>query len=75
MPERSQIEHTEDEVRMFGQAMNLDLDGEDQDLWWLAKHALDAPIPREWVAYQSSSSQDPGTSNNNPSSSGNNASS
>ena len=41
---------------MYGQAMNLDLDGDDHDLWWLAKHALDAPVPKDWIAYQSSSS-------------------
>jgi hypothetical protein len=56
LPERSNIENTEDAVRMYGQAMNLDLDGDDHDLWWLAKHALDAPVPKDWIAYQSSSS-------------------
>ena len=35
--ERGKIEHTEDEIKLYGQIINLDLEGEDQDLWWIAK--------------------------------------
>ncbi len=67
--ERGKVEHTEDEIKLYGQIINLDLEGEDQDLWWIAKQGLEAPIPRDWRAYQSSSSDA-----NNPSSSGGGAS-
>lgn len=54
--ERGKVEHTEDEIKLYGHIIDLDLDGEDQDLWWIAKQGLEAPIPRDWRAYQSSSS-------------------
>ena len=51
------VEHTEDEIRLYGrQIIDIDIDGDDRDLKWLAKHALEAPIPKDWKAYQSSSS-------------------
>lgn len=63
--ERERVEHTEDEINMYGKViLELDIDGKDKDLAWLAKQGLEAPIPKDWKIYQSSSS-----SNNNQSSS------
>jgi len=49
--ERGRVEHTEDEIKLYGHIINLDLDGDDLDLWWLAKQGLEAPIPKDWRAY------------------------
>ena len=52
------VEHTEAEIRLYGkQIIDIDIDGEDRDLRWLAKRALEAPIPKDWKIYQSSSSE------------------
>jgi len=40
-------------------------------LWWLAKQGLEAPIPKDWRAYQSSSSNAAGSSSIGGGSSGN----
>lgn len=59
---RGAVEHTEDEINMYGrQLLELNLEGEDRDLRWIAKQGLEAPVPKDWKAYQSSSSSGEGT--------------
>lgn len=46
------VEHTEDEIRLYGrQIIDIDIDGEDRDLRWLAKQGLEAPMPKDWKIY------------------------
>lgn len=54
--ERGKVEHTEDEIKLYGKILDLDIEGQDRDLKWIAKQGLEAPIPKDWKIYQSSSS-------------------